>query len=101
METIQGLKRSRYCGEFRREHAGETVTVFGWAQRQRDLGQLIFIDLRDRTGLVQLSFDDSTAKDIFEKASALRGEYVIAATGTFRASSWQKMGSTARIWMGT
>ncbi len=87
METIQGLKRSRYCGDFRREHAGETVTVFGWAQRQRDLGQLIFIDLRDRTGIVQLAFDENTARDVFEKAFTVRGEYVLAATGEVRVRS--------------
>ena len=87
METIQGLKRSRYCGDFRREHAGETVTVFGWAQRQRDLGQLIFIDLRDRTGIVQLAFDENTARDVFEKAFTVRGEFVLAATGVVRVRS--------------
>lgn len=87
METIQGMKRTRYCGEFRREHAGETVTVFGWAQRQRDLGQLIFIDLRDRTGIVQLAFDDATARDVFDKAFTVRGEYVLAATGEVRVRS--------------
>ncbi|MBO5929437.1 MAG: aspartate--tRNA ligase [Clostridia bacterium] len=87
METIQGLKRTRYCGEFRREHAGETVTVFGWAQRQRDLGQLIFIDLRDRSGIVQLAFDESTARDVFEKAFTVRGEYVLAAVGEVRVRS--------------
>ncbi len=87
METIQGMKRTRWCGDFRREHAGETVTVFGWAQRQRDLGQLIFIDLRDRTGIVQLAFDDATARDVFEKAATVRGEYVLAATGTVRVRS--------------
>ncbi len=87
METIQGMKRTRYCGEFRREHAGETVTVFGWAQRQRDLGQLIFIDLRDRTGIVQLAFDDSTDREVFDKAFTVRGEYVLAATGEVRVRS--------------
>ncbi len=87
METVQGMKRTRYCGEFRREHAGETATVFGWVQRQRDLGQLIFVDLRDRTGIVQLAFDDNTARDVFEKAFAVRGEYVLAATGEVRVRS--------------
>lgn len=87
METIQGMKRTRYCGEFRREHAGETVTVFGWAQRQRDLGQLIFIDLRDRTGIVQLAFDNETDRAVFDKAFTVRGEYVLAATGTVRVRS--------------
>ena len=84
MDNIQNFKRTNYCGEFRMAHVGQTASVCGWVQRQRDLGGLIFVDLRDRTGLVQLSFDDSTAKDIFEKASTLRGEYVIAATGTVR-----------------
>ncbi len=87
METIKGMKRTRYCGDFRREHAGETATVYGWVQRQRDLGQLIFIDLRDRTGIVQLAFDDNTARDIFDKAFTVRGEYVLAATGTVRVRS--------------
>ena len=84
MDNIQNFKRTNYCGEFRMTHVGQTASVCGWVQRQRDLGGLIFVDLRDRTGLVQLSFDDSTAKDIFDKASTLRGEYVIAATGTVR-----------------
>lgn len=87
METVRGMKRTRYCGEFRREHAGETVTVFGWAQRQRDLGQLIFIDLRDRTGIVQLAFDDATERAVFDKAFTVRGEYVLAATGVVRVRS--------------
>ena len=84
MDNIQNFKRTNYCGEFRMAHVGQTVSVCGWVQRQRDLGGLIFVDLRDRTGLVQLSFDDSTDKAIFDKASTLRGEYVIAATGTVR-----------------
>lgn len=87
MESVQGMKRTRYCGEFRKEHSGETVTVFGWVQRQRDLGQLIFIDLRDRTGIVQLAFDDNTARDIFEKAFSVRSEYVLAASGEVRIRS--------------
>ena len=84
MDNSQNFKRTNYCGEFRMAHVGQTVSVCGWVQRQRDLGGLIFVDLRDRTGLVQLSFDDSTDKAIFDKAATLRGEYVIAATGTVR-----------------
>ena len=83
-ETIQGLKRTRYCGEFRREHEGEEAVVFGWVQRQRDLGQLIFVDLRDRTGIVQLAFDEATPREVFDKAFAVRGEYVLAAKGVVR-----------------
>lgn len=83
-ETIKGLKRTRYCGEFREEHAGGEATVFGWVQRQRDLGQLIFVDLRDRSGIVQLAFDEETGRDVFEKAASLRSEFVVAARGEVR-----------------
>ena len=90
-ETVKGLKRTAYCGEFRAEHAGQETTVFGWVQRQRDLGQLIFVDLRDRTGIVQLAFDQDTAKDVFDKAFTLRSEYVVAARGTVRIRSSRNM----------
>ncbi len=83
-ESIKGWKRTAYCGEFRAEHAGQEAIVFGWVQRQRDLGQLIFIDLRDRTGIVQLAFDESTPREAFDKAFAARSEYVLAARGTVR-----------------
>lgn len=82
METIKGLKRTNYCGELRLEDAGKEVTLFGWCQRQRDLGNLIFIDLRDRTGIVQLSFNDTTDREVFAKAQSVRAEYVVAAVGT-------------------
>ncbi len=81
-ETIKGLKRTNYCGELRIEDAGKEVTLFGWCQRQRDLGNLIFIDLRDRTGIVQLSFNDTTDRAVFAKAQAVRSEYVVALVGT-------------------
>ena len=84
MDNLKNFRRTNYCGDLRLSDAGKTVSLCGWVQRQRDLGGLIFVDLRDRTGLVQLSFDDSTAKEIFEKASALRSEYVVAATGLVR-----------------
>lgn len=87
METIKGLKRTKYCGEFTIADVDRTVTVFGWAQRQRDLGQLIFIDLRDRTGIVQLTFDDHTDRAVFDKAFSVRSEYVLAAVGTVRERS--------------
>ena len=86
-ESIKGLRRTAYCGTFRDEHAGQEVTVFGWVQRQRDLGQLIFVDLRDRSGIVQLAFDQDTDKAVFEKAFTLRSEYVVAARGTVRVRS--------------
>ncbi len=81
-DTMQGLKRTHYCGSLREEHIGQTVVVSGWVQRNRDLGNLIFIDLRDRSGIVQLSFNDKTDRAIFEKASTVRSEYVLMAQGT-------------------
>lgn len=81
METIKGLKRTDYCGDLRLSDCSREVTLFGWAQRQRDLGNLIFIDLRDRTGIVQLSFSDKTDREIFEKAQSVRSEYVLALKG--------------------
>ena len=84
MDTLSGFKRTNYCGELRLADAGKTVSVCGWVQRQRDLGGLIFVDLRDRSGLVQLSFGDGTDRAIFEKAASLRAEYVVAATGVVR-----------------
>ena len=77
-------KRTYYCGEVPESAIGQDVCVMGWVQRQRDLGALIFIDLRDRTGIVQLAFDDSTDREIFEKAFACRAEYVVCAHGTVR-----------------
>ena len=86
-ETLKGLKRTDYCGVFRKEDAGREVTVCGWVQRQRDLGQLIFVDLRDRTGIVQLAFDESTDRAVFDKAFSVRSEYVLAAKGVVRVRS--------------
>ena len=86
-EFMDGLKRTRYCGTLRGADAGKEVTVCGWAQRQRDLGGLIFIDLRDRTGIVQLAFDEETDRAVFQKATGVRAEYVLAARGTVRERS--------------
>ncbi len=87
LDKMDGLKRSVFCGELTREDEGKIVTVCGWVQRQRDLGGLIFIDLRDRTGIVQLAFDDNTEREIFEKASSIRSEYVLMAEGKVRIRS--------------
>ncbi len=84
MDDMRGFRRTGYCGTFRTGDIGREISVCGWVQRQRDLGGLIFVDLRDRTGLLQLAFDDATPKDIFEKAATLRSEFVIAATGLVR-----------------
>jgi aspartyl-tRNA synthetase len=83
-DTIKGLKRTHYCGDITVSDIGSEVVLFGWTQRQRDLGGLIFIDLRDRTGIVQLVFDDNTDKAIFEKAFSIRNEYVLAVKGIVR-----------------
>ena len=90
-EFMTGLKRTDYCGDLRTSDIGREVTVCGWVQRQRDLGQLIFIDLRDRTGIVQLAFDNETDRTIFEKAFAARSEYVLAAKGVVRERSSKNM----------
>lgn len=79
METMGNLRRTHYCAEIPLTPC--EVTVCGFVQKIRDLGNLIFIDLRDRTGIVQLAFGDDTARDIFEKAGTIRNEYVIIAKG--------------------
>ncbi len=81
-DLMKGLSRTHYCGEV--EGVGTEVTVGGFTQRVRDKGSLIFIDLRDRTGIVQLVFDDTTAKDVFEKAKTVKSEYVLMAKGLLR-----------------
>lgn len=87
MDKMTGLKRTDYCGNFTLADVGREVTVCGFAQRRRDLGSLIFIDLRDRTGIVQLAFGETTEKEIFEKAFTVRSEYVLMAKGTVRERS--------------
>ena len=78
-------KRTHYCGQLSESDIGKRVSVLGWTQRQRDLGGLIFIDLRDRTGIVQLAFDDDTDRAIFDKAFGIRAEDVLCAEGVVRA----------------
>ena len=81
-DLMAGLSRTHYCGEV--EGVGNEVTVGGFTQRVRDKGSLIFIDLRDRTGVVQLVFDDTTDRAVFEKAKTVRSEYVLMAKGVLR-----------------
>ena len=78
-------KRTCMCAELSAADIGKTVCVMGWVQRCRDLGALVFIDLRDRTGLLQLAFDDDTDRAVFEKAGSCHAEYVVAAHGVVRA----------------
>ncbi|MGN0459664.1 MAG: aspartate--tRNA ligase [Ruminococcus sp.] len=86
-EYMGELRRTNYCGDFRAGNIGQEVVVCGWAAKQRDLGQLIFIDLRDRTGIVQLAFDDTTPRDVFDKAFGVRSEYVLCARGKVQERS--------------
>lgn len=74
-------KRTHYCGDLRKSDEGKTVTLSGWVNKRRDLGGLIFIDLRDREGLVQVVFNPEKDKDLHEKAGSLKSEYVITVTG--------------------
>lgn len=85
MENITGMKRTAYCGTFRAEHIGNDATVCGWVQRVRNLGGLIFIDLRDRSGIVQCTFDEAIDAELFKKAFTVRGEYVLAIRGKVRS----------------
>ena len=86
-EFLGNMKRTDYCGTLTEKDSGREVCVMGWVQKQRDLGSLIFIDLRDRTGVVQLAFDDTTDKAIHEKAFSARSEFVLGAIGTVRERS--------------
>ncbi|MDE6726709.1 MAG: Asp-tRNA(Asn)/Glu-tRNA(Gln) amidotransferase GatCAB subunit C, partial [Oscillospiraceae bacterium] len=79
---MQGLKRTCYCGEVTPDMTD--AVVCGWTARVRDKGGIVFIDLRDRSGIVQLVFDENTEKSVFEKAKTVRGEDVLAVKGTVR-----------------
>ena len=87
-ESMKGLKRSHRCTEVTNQMVGQTVTVMGWAQKRRNLGSLIFVDLRDRSGLLQILFDEnSVGKEGFEKAESIRNEFVLAIVGTVQKRS--------------
>ena len=83
-EFMGNLRRTDYCGTFRIDSVGKEVVVMGWVQRRRNLGSLIFVDLRDRSGLLQIVFDDTTSDEVFRKAESIRSEYVIAVKGVVR-----------------
>ncbi|BCZ47115.1 aspartate--tRNA ligase [Clostridium gelidum] len=80
-ESLNGLKRTMMCGEPREEHVGEKITLMGWVQRNRKLGGLEFIDLRDKTGIMQVVFGEEINGEAFEKAKAVRPEYCVAVIG--------------------
>lgn len=87
-ESMKGLKRTHRCAELSEVNAGETVTVMGWVQKNRNKGGLVFVDMRDRSGLIQVVFEEGkTDEALIEKAAKLRSEYVVAVTGTVERRS--------------
>ena len=81
-ESMQGLKRTHRCGELSVSNIGETVTLMGWVQKSRNKGGVVFVDVRDRSGVIQIVFEEGrTDKALLEKAASLKSEYVIAAVG--------------------
>lgn len=87
-ESMKGLHRTHRCAEVSIQNAGQEVTVMGWVQKRRNLGSLIFIDLRDRSGLLQIVFDEpQVGSEGFAKAGGLRSEYVVAVTGIVQKRS--------------
>lgn len=87
MDTLKGMKRTHYCGELSSENINSEVILMGWVQKSRNLGSLVFVDLRDREGICQIVFDENTDKADFDKAIELGNEYVIAIKGVVRERS--------------
>src|SRR5699024_4648807 len=83
-EKMGNLRRTHMCGELREVHMDEDIVLMGWAQRSRNLGSLIFVDLRDTTGITQIVFDSNYSEENFEKAKKIRSEYVLAIKGKVR-----------------
>ncbi len=85
-QSMKGLKRTHRCGELSVHETGETVTIMGWVQKNRNKGSLVFVDVRDRSGIIQVVFEEgSVSPDLLKKAASLRAEYVVAVTGKVRA----------------
>ena len=80
-EFLQGWKRTDYCTNFTLDDVGREVTLMGWVQTRRDFGALVFVDLRDRSGIMQVVFDESVLEGDFDRVAGLRSEYVIAVRG--------------------
>lgn len=85
VDFLNGAKRTKMCGEYRATDIGKRVTVMGFVAKYRNLGNLMFIDVRDRTGVVQVAFDDNVDKAVFDKAATVRNEFVICASGVVRS----------------
>ena len=84
IEEMGNLRRTNMCGELREKNIGEEIVLMGWVQRERNLGSLIFIDLRDTSGICQIVVDSTVSEDIFKKAEKIRSEYVLAVKGLVR-----------------
>ncbi len=83
-ELLNGQKRTHYAGLLREEHIGQKVVLMGWVQKRRNLGGLVFVDLRDREGIAQIVFDSEVSQESFDKAETIRGEYVVTIEGTVK-----------------
>ena len=94
LDTLGNLKRTKYCGALRASDADKDVVLMGWVHRRRDLGQLIFIDLRDRAGIAQIVFNKEQHPEAHAKAEELRSEFVVAVEG--RVMRRQKVESRNR-----
>src|SRR3970040_285278 len=86
-EPLGDLARTHYCGELRESHVGKTVTLMGWAATRRDLGGVVFVDLRDREGLCQVVARPEVSREAHAAADHVRSEFVLAVTGEVRARS--------------
>ena len=84
-EKMGSLRRTAMCGNLRTENIGEEVVLMGWVQKDRNLGSIVFLDLRDTTGISQIVVDDTISEEIFRKAEKVRSEYVLAIRGKVRA----------------
>ena len=84
LDNLKGFKRTHRCTELSKNDIGLNVSLCGWVNKKRNYGSLLFVDLRDRTGLIQLIFDGEAEQSLFERAKELRSEFVIAVTGTVR-----------------
>ncbi len=99
-ESMKGLKRAHRCAEVTEQQIGQTVTLMGWVQKRRNLGSLIFVDLRDRSGIMQIVFDETeVGEEAFLKAGSVRSEYVLAVVGQveYRAGAVNEKLSTGRL----